>query len=761
MSSKLPPLFAALVVVCALPIVAEAHVIIPAPAEAEAGTGAFRIALFTRIVVPRGDVGARAAAGSLTNLLARATGVKLQIRTAAALAPIASIVFERQAGLPEEGYALEVSQSGITIAATTDAGLYYGAVTLWQLMPTGADRRISAIRIHDAPAYPWRGLMLDSARHFQEPDSVKRLIDAMGMLKLNVLHWHLTDDQGWRLEIRRYPKLTSVGAFRVPATVNARADIDPSTHAPRLYGGYYSQTTVRKLVAYAAEHHVLIVPEIEMPGHAQAAIAAYPELGSMQGPAPAVSSKWGVHNSLFNVEPATFTFLEHVLDEVMALFPSPYIHVGGDEAVKDEWNTSSTVQARMRALGIADADALQAYFTRRMGRFLASHHRRLVGWDEILNPSLSSDAIVMSWRGTSGAQLAAIAAHDAVLAPWPALYFDNRQSRLSIEPPGRLQVVSLEDVYRFEPHDASLTDVQQRHILGVQANLWTEHIATEERLEWMALPRAAAVAEVGWTSAGRRHWPDFLKRLASTFARYRALGLHYADSAFAVDARLAQTPRGIEVSLANQAAFGNIHYTTDGQDPRGQSPAYSAPFVVPYDTDLRAATFLEDEPVSNILRRRLDSSTLLRRTSRELDLCSDAIGLNLESSAVASGKGPIFALDILNPCWIYRGVELTRGVGLVAAVGPLPFNFEVGAEVKKIRTGDAHSAVGELEVRIDDCNQSPVATVTLAMPAARAAAMTLPRVEIPARPGRHDICLRFARPRLDPMWALDWVEIRQ
>jgi len=752
-------------IVVALAILGEANcfaamlpAVVPLPAEVVAADGAFLLHAGTPVQVPARDPEAEGAARYFVSLLARSRGLSLPVRPGEARDQ--AIVFERRSGFESEGYRLEVTPRRVTITATSGAGLFYGAITLWQLLPVGKGAgHIGAQVIRDAPAYAWRGLMLDSARHFQSPAFVKSMIDWMAWHKLNVLHWHLTDDQGWRLEIRRYPRLTSVGAWRKPA--KAGADDSGTAGGERLYGGYYTQAQVRDIVAFAASRHVVIVPEIDMPGHAQAAIAAYPQLGSIHGPAPSVSAKWGVHPYLFNLEPATFTFLENVLEEVMALFPSHYIHVGGDEAVKDQWNASPTVQARARALGIADAEALQAYFTQEIGRFLARHGRRLVGWDEILRPGLERDAVVMSWRGTSGAHAAAVAGNDTVLTPWPTLYFDNRQSTLASEPPGRMKVISLEDVYRFEPRDPSLSEDERKHVRGLQANIWTEHIRTEDRVEWMALPRAAAVAEIGWTAPGRRNWPDFLRRLAPTLARYRTLGLHAADSAFAVDGKLTPARDGIRVTLANQAGFGEIHYTADGRDPTPRSPTYSEPLSLPVRTELRAATFFGDEPLSGIWRRRLELSALSRRNSRQLDLCSDGIPLLLEPSGGASGERPIFALDIMNPCWIYRDVDLSRGARLEAAAGLLPFNFEIGADAHKIRVGDSRTLYGELEVRIDGCDGSPAATASLTPIAAGAVEETLPQIKIPARPGRHDICLRFARPRLDPMWALDWVDITE
>jgi hexosaminidase len=667
--------------------------LIPLPAEIAPGQGMFRVTGGTAVRVPAGDAEAAGAARYLAEKVARTRGLRLSVSVqptetaglggSPSVTP--SIALLREPGMPNDAYRLHVAPNGIQIRATSGSGLFYGAVTLWQLLPVGKGAAsIPAQTITDAPAHQWRGLMLDSSRHFQSIPFIKSMLDWMAWHKLNTFHWHLTDDQGWRIEIRKYPRLTSVGGCRVPATAT-------STRPPE-YCGFYTQAQIRDIVAYAAERHIQVIPEIEMPGHAQAAIAAYPELGSLGGTPPPVSAKWGVHAYLFNIEPATISFLHDVLSEVMELFPSPYVHIGGDEAVKDQWRSSPSVQARAQALGIKDAEALQTWFTQEMGKFIVAHGKRLVGWDEILQPGLPSDAVVMSWRGVDGAHAAALAGNDTVLSPWPTLYFDNRQSTRPSEPPGRMRVISLEDVYRFEPRDSTLTADQQKHVLGLQANIWTEHIRTEERVQLMALPRAAAVAEVGWTAPARKDWNGFLQRLAPMAERYRALGIRYDDSA-----------------------------------------------LVP----VRA-----EQPLS------------ARRNSRELQLCSDGVSLRLEPNAFGSGPRPLFALDIMNPCWIYKDADLSRGARLTAAVGQLPFNFEIGADAQKIRIGDAKTVEGELEVRLDGCDGPVVATQPLpSMPAGKLV-NTLPRIALPARPGRHDICMRFARPRLDPMWALDWVEIR-
>jgi hexosaminidase len=447
---------------------------------------------------------------------------------------------------------------------------------------------------------------------------------------------------------------------------------------------------------------------------------------------------------------------------VMQLFPSPYIHIGGDEAVKDEWSASAAVQAQARQLGIGDANALQTYFTQKISGYLAAKGRRAVGWDEILQPGLAADAVVMSWHGASAAHAAAIRGNDTVLAPDPQLYLDHRQSPLASEPPGRIVILSVKSVYEFEPHDAELSPTQQQHVLGLQADLWTEYMQTERQVDWMALPRAAALAEVAWSPL-QRNWPDFLKRLAPMFARYRAFGINYADSVFGIEAEYALDGGAVRATLSNLPDLtdavpdASIHYTLDGGEPKAGSARYSQSLDLPVGTQIRAATFLGSEQVSRIFAAHLDAHTGARRTSHQLELCSNGISLLLGPGAGADPDAP-FAVDIMNPCWIYRGVDLTAGPRFTAAVAPLPFNYELGADAAKIRVGDARSPEGELEIHIDGCETPPI-ILPLAPAAMRYGVTILPAHRLPTLPGRHDICLRFARPHLDPMWVLDWAEI--
>jgi hexosaminidase len=565
-----------------------------------------------------------------------------------------------------------------------------------------------------------------------------RLIDWMALHKLNVLQWHLTDDQAWRLQIRRYPLLTSVGAWRLPAGPAAAADIDPGTGKPRLYGGYYTQEMVRQIVAHAAERYVTIVPEIDVPGHATAAIVAYPWLGVTDAPPTAVPSDWGIYDNLLSPQPRTFEFLENVLEEVFELFPGEYVHVGGDEAAK-------------------------GYFTRWMQQYLQSHGRRLIGWEEILQGGIGPDAAVMSWRGTAGALTAAASGHDTVLSPSPTLYFDNAQGHRRDEPPGRESVIRLEDVYRFNPMPAAIQPQQRSHVLGVQANIWTEHIRTTERVQEMTFPRAAAVAEVGWSSPEHIDWHSFVQRLPRELDRYRAVGLQYSTDVFAVNvqADLDRERASVHLSLGNQAGFGEIHYTLDGSDPSSAAPLYTHSLDVPARGEVRADVFQGRESLAGIVSRGLDIHALERRSSHQLQPCTRKLLLSLEDDAPVNTGEPraVFSIDVLNPCWMFTGVDLRHVTGVQAAVGQVPFNFRVGAERQAIKLNPPRTSAGELEVRIDSCEGPPVAVLPLEPAVGNNAVTTLPSATLQPRPGRHDLCLKFTQHQLDPLWAIDWVQL--
>jgi hexosaminidase len=668
-----------------------APALIPAPQQLQLATGMFTLSQATSISF-EDAASAGPVARQFAQLVDATISLPLAVRSAgAAEAGIQFKLVARERAADPEGYSLDISPRRIVVSASDSRGLFYGAVSLWQIITSqparGDSIDLPALHIEDAPRFRWRGLMLDSARHYQSPRFIKRFIDWMALHKLNVLHWHLTDDQAWRLEIRKYPKLVAVGAWRVPAGAAALADIDTATDKPRLYGGFYSQDEVRDIVAYAAQRQITIVPEIETPGHASAAIAAYPELGVLgeSGPVPA---DWGIYPNLYNVDDATFAFLENVLSEVMTLFPSEYIHLGGDEAVKDQWQASPKIQAQMRALGLKDEHALQSYFIQRMEKYLSAHGRKLIGWDEILEGGLAPNATVMSWRGIDGAVAAAQAGHDAVLSPWPTLYFDNRQANDT--QPGRGRLITVEDVYRFDPAPDSIAAEQRKHILGMQANLWSEHMRSEERVEYMAFPRAAALAEVAWSAEERIDWNDFQIRLPTQLARYELLGIRYARSA-----------------------------TDEGK---------------------------QQEPAD-------------RRTSHQMQMCSDKLVLSLEDDAPVVGPRATFLVDIMDPCWIWRGVELGSVAELAVRVGQVPFNFQIGKEVNAIPLPHPRTAAGELQVHLDDCQGQIIAEMPLAPAVSNPQLTQLPAVALMPMTGVHDLCFMFTRPSVDPTWVIDSVAL--
>ncbi|HEX4710754.1 family 20 glycosylhydrolase [Phenylobacterium sp.] len=707
------------------------------------------------IFVPRGDAAALQTGHELSDLALSTRGLTLKVAVGdAPAANVPAIVLVRQAGLGPEAYALDVERGQARIAATGDAGLFYGAVTLWQLLTPDTRRgpvTLAAVHIEDRPQFAWRGLLLDSARHFQPPAEVERLIDWMSLHKLNVLQWHLVDDQGWRLQIGKYPQLTTVGAWRTPPAGS------PDATGGR-YGGFYTQDQVRAIVAHAATRHVTIVPEIEMPGHAVSALLAYPHLGAGGPAAVSAQTDWGGFPYVYNVDDRTFRFLEDVLTEVMALFPSRYIHVGGDEAAKERWNSTPEAQARLRALGQSDPAALQADFTRRIAAFLEAHGRRLVGWDEILQGGeLPADAVVMSWHGVDGALAAAAKGHDAVLAPAPVLYFDNRPGEGPHEPPGRGPPVTLRDVYSFNPLPATLTPEATGHLLGLQGNLWTEHVRTAPQVQAMIFPKAAAVAEAAWSAPGRRDWEGFVRRLPAQFARYAALGIGADTSAVAV--RIDGAPAGADatVTLASQPGLGEMRYTTDGSEPGPASQLYAQGFAVKLPARVRAAVYLEGARLGPIADERLDAASIRRRASQQLRLCNDKLQLSLEGARTADGRSPAYLVNPQDACWIYAGADLTGIERLTVAFARLPFNFGLDAGHNSVILHPPRQPAGELEVRQDSCLSDPIAVA--ALPSGTVGSRAEVSLPLPVRSGRHDLCFTFTSLSFDPLLAIDWVQL--
>ncbi|MFC9289297.1 beta-N-acetylhexosaminidase [Streptomyces sp. NPDC057052] len=440
-----------------------------------------------------------------------------------------------------ETYRLGVGvRQGVEIRGGDPAGVFWGAQTLRQLLGPEAFRRapvrpgtrhgIPHQTIEDGPRFRWRGLLLDVARHFMPKEGVLRQLDLMAAHKLNVLHFHLTDDQGWRIEIERHPRLTEVGSWRSRTKFGHRAS---PLWDDRPHGGFYTRDDIREIVAYAADRHITVVPEIDVPGHSQAAIAAYPELGNtdvVDTRALSVWDTWGINPNVLAPTDATLRFYEGVLEEVLDLFPSEFIHVGGDECPKDQWRASPTAQARIEELGLAGEDGLQAWFIGHFDTWLAARGRRLIGWDEILEGGLAEGAAVSSWRGRAGGIAAARAGHDVVMCPEQQVYLDHRQDGGADEPVPIGYVRGLEDVYRFEPVPPELTPEEARHVLGAQANVWTETMEDAARVDYQVFPRLAAFAEVAWSrlpAPERRDFAGFERRMAAHYERLDALGVAY------------------------------------------------------------------------------------------------------------------------------------------------------------------------------------------------------------------------------------------
>jgi hexosaminidase len=515
--------------------------LVPWPARLESRTGTLGIDATTRLALSNpADPELRNIAGLLTEYLRAATGVAVPLSGAPSRGPTASTIALVLSGSGEaEGYRLSVTPSSVTIAARTPAGLFYGTQTLRQLLATSGARTggVNAVEIDDVPRFRYRGMHLDVGRHFSSVAFVKKYIDLLALYKFNTFHWHLTEDQGWRIQILRYPKLTQVGSCRKETRVG-HASQPPELYDGTPHCGYYTQDEIRDVVAYATARHITIIPEIEMPGHSRAALAAYPELACTPGPFE-VATTWGIFEEIYCPKDETFAFLEGVLTEVMQLFPGPYVHVGGDETPKKAWQESPIAQAVMRREGLRDEHELQSYFIRRIERFLNGHGRKLIGWDEIVEGGLSPTATVMYWRdrqdaglGHAGvsddpARLAARSGNDIIMTPNQTFYLDHYQAGPAGEPLAIGGLTPLEEVYAYEPIPADFTPEMARRVIGAQANVWTEYMKTPEHIEYMVFPRMLAVAEVVWSPRDAHDFASFTQRLPGQLRLLASLGVRY------------------------------------------------------------------------------------------------------------------------------------------------------------------------------------------------------------------------------------------
>ncbi len=515
------------------------------------------------------------------------------------------VEFVENLNLEEEAYYLDVSKSGIKIEARDSKGAFYAVQSLFQLFPNDAgswnEIIIPHASIKDEPQFKYRGMHLDVGRHMYSVEFIKKYIDMMSKLKMNTFHWHLTEDQGWRIEIKKYPKLQEIAAFRKETLVGHYSD-QPHQFDGERYGGFYTQEQIKEIVAYASDRQITIIPEIEMPGHSQAAIAAYPELGCTNEQVE-VATKWGVFEEVYCPTETTFKFLEDVIDEVVQLFPGKYIHIGGDEAPKTRWKNCSYCQNLIREKGLKDEHGLQSYFIQRMEKYINSKGKQIIGWDEILEGGLAPNATVMSWRGTQGAVEAAKEGHDVILTPTSHCYFDYYQSENENEPLAIGGFLPLEKVYSFNPIPKELTEEESQYVLGAQGNIWTEYMPDEKQVEYMAFPRMIALSEVVWSKPTQRDYKDFVSRLENYQKRLDTWDINYANHIYEVQGALKNDEGKLTYELSTTSDSYPIYYSVDNTEP---SIEYKNPIEVNSSTTITALVKNNGKALGNIFEQNIN-----------------------------------------------------------------------------------------------------------------------------------------------------------
>lgn len=614
------PLLLSFLVVClgALAQIDRVDGLIPRPAKVQKGTNYFQLPKNITLSYNNSQE-LKGMAERLAAQLKGSTGHDITLGTPARAATI-ELVLTSSANTGAEGYKLDVSESGVVLQASQPAGIFYGIQTLLQLLPAEVEGNvvkdinwnIPHVIIEDEPRFGWRGLMLDVARHFFTKEEVKRYIDDMVKYKFNILHWHLTDDQGWRIEIKSYPKLTSVGAWRVNKVGTFGNFSKPEPDEPRDYGGFYTQDDIREIVQYAQERHVNIVPEIDVPGHSLAAIAAYPELTCTPGKYEPSSGDrfmvWpggGQHfyglidNSLCPAKEEVYVFLDKVFGEVAQLFPFDYIHMGGDETARNFWEKSPAIKALMQKEKLKNLDEVQSYFVKRVEKIINSKGKKMIGWDEILQGGLAPNATVMSWRGMKHGIESAKMGHEVIMTPTDFVYIDYMQSDRITEPPVYASL-RLNKVYQFDPVPDG---VDGKLIKGGQGNLWTEQIYTLRQAQYMTWPRGFAIAEVLWSKNKTRNWNEFVKRVESQFPRLDAAKTKWAPAMYDPDFKAVKKANNrVEVTLTTEIEGLDIHYSFDNSHPDEFYPKYTAPILVPKDAfQLRVITYRDGKPVGRML----------------------------------------------------------------------------------------------------------------------------------------------------------------
>lgn len=628
------------------------------------------------------------------------------------------IYLKNNASLKPEAYNLNISPKGISIEASSNTGFIHAIASIRQLLPNEIEKNskqnlkwtIPALEIKDEPRFAWRGLMLDVSRHFFPKDYILKTLDRMAMLKMNTFHWHLIDDQGWRIEIKKYPKLTEIGAWRVDhENLHWNTRPEQKNGEKATYGGFYTQEDIKEIVDHASKLGINIVPEIEMPAHVSSAVAAYPWLSCTEEQISVPSGGiWPIVDIYDPGKESTFKFLEDVLTEVMALFPSTYIHIGGDEATKTKWETCETTKKRMKEIGINNVEELQSYFIKRIEKFLNAHGRKLIGWDEILEGGLAPQATVMSWRGTQGGIEAAKSGHDVVMTPGEYAYLDAYQGLPETEPLAIGGYKTLNKVYEFEPIPEELNEKEAKHILGPQANLWTEYIPTIEHSEYMLYPRLFAMAEVGWSPKSTRNKTDFYRRTLNLLKRWELLGINYAKSIYDVTGKaiISDDANDIQVVLENEfPGEKDIRYTINDSNLKENGIKYTKPIKINSTTVIHAGLFKNNQLIGKIFTKKIELHRAKNaKVSYKPEAHKNYTGQK-EKTMVNINRGTLDFHDGQWQAWLTDDVTMTMDLGEVKEIHQIKVGsmenqgsgiyFPIGGQVWVSENGKDYISVGK------------------------------------------------------------------
>ena len=602
--------------------------IIPKPNQLIPQEGRFTLSKQVKVVTTECSPEVVEIADNFIDQIALTSGITLDHILNESVANPPFIIFRTNKDIPSEGYKLSITKENVVITASQPSGFFYGVQTIYQLLPPAvygnkvdkrADWSLPAVEITDSPRFSYRGMMLDVCRNFSSVEYVKKFIDMLAMHKMNTFHWHLTDDQGWRIEIKKYPELTNIGANRKETLVDYYYTNYPQIYDGQPTGGYYTQEEIKDIVAYAASKYITVIPEIEMPGHALSAIASYPHLSCTPDSVYDVPGTWGIFEEVYCPKEETFEFLEGVIDEVVELFPSPYIHVGGDECYKTAWKNCSECQALIKKLGLKDdttpspvdgklhtkEEKLQSYVITRMEKYINSKGKNIIGWDEILEGGLAPNATVMSWQGVEGGMNAAKQGHNAIMTPSPYMYLDYYQEDPETAPITIGGYVTLKMTYNYNPVEDSADELVKKHIIGVQGNAWTEYMQTDDRRDYQIFPKLTAISETAWTEDKNKNWTDYCKRLEEEYARMDILGVNACRNYFDVNVNTKVLDDNLMVILDCFNPTAEVRYTIDGSTPTVQSTLYTVPFELTGNIDLKAAAFKDGKRIGEVRHKPL------------------------------------------------------------------------------------------------------------------------------------------------------------